>query len=83
MIITTLNWISEIISKYLMVFCLYQELLYTLHFDVSLNNAYINSCLAPTSRLWNSLPEEGFPLTYDLNGFKTRANGQLSTLASF
>ena len=66
-----------------MAFCLYQELLYTLHFDVSLNKIYINNFLAPGSRLWNSLPEEGFPLTYDLNGFKARAYGQLSTLGSF
>ena len=27
-----------------------------------------------TARLWNSLPLEWFPLTYDLSGFKSRIN---------
>ena len=31
-------------------------------------NVYINSCIPPTARLWNSLPIEWLPLAYDLNG---------------
>ena len=34
----------------------------------------VNSFFPRTTRLWNSLPIECFPLTYDLNGFKSRIN---------
>ena len=37
-------------------------------------DVYINNFLPCTARLWNSLPIECFPLTYDLNGFKSRIN---------
>ena len=30
-----------------------------------------------TARLWNSMPIECFPLTYDLNAFKSRINWRL------
>ena len=33
-------------------------------------NVHVNSFFPCTARLWNSLPVECFPLTYDLNGFK-------------
>ena len=33
---------------------------------------YVNSFFPRTARLWNSLPAECFPLTYDINGFKSR-----------
>ena len=36
-----------------------------------------------TARLWNSLPIECFPLTYDLSGFKSRINRYLLTVGSF
>ena len=36
-----------------------------------------------TAKLWNSLPVECFPLTYDLNGFKSRINRLLLTVSSF
>ena len=32
---------------------------------------YVNSFFTRIARLWNSLPIEYFPLTYDLNGFKS------------
>ena len=38
------------------------------------NDAYVNSVFPRTVRLWVSLPAECFPLTRDLNSFKSRAN---------
>ena len=43
----------------------------------------VNSFFARTARLWNSLPIECFPLTYDLSGFKSRINRYLLTVGSF
>ena len=40
---------------------------------------YVNSSFYRTARLWNSLPIEYFPLTYDLNGFKSRSKRYLIT----
>ena len=45
-------------------------------------DVYANSFFAGTTRPRNSLTAECFPLTYDLNGFKSRANRDLS-LGSF
>ena len=36
------------------------------------NDVYVNSCFPRTARLWNYLSIECFPLTNDLNGFKSR-----------
>ena len=33
--------------------------------------------------LWNSLPIDSFPLTYDLSGFKSRINRHHLTVSSF
>ena len=44
---------------------------------------YVNSFFPRTARLWNSLPIERFPLTYHLNGFKSRINRHLFTVGSF
>ena len=43
----------------------------------------VNSFFPRTVRLWNSLPTECFPLTYDLSGFKSKINRHLSTAGSF
>ena len=40
-------------------------------------DVYISSFFPRTGRLWNSLPLECFPLTYDLNGFKSRIKRHL------
>ena len=40
-------------------------------------DAYVSSFLPRTARLWNSLPIECFPFTYDLNDFKSRINRYL------
>ena len=38
---------------------------------------YVNSFIPCTTRFWNSLPMECFPLTYDLNDFKSSSNRDL------
>ena len=43
-------------------------------------DVYVNSFFPRTARLWNSLPIEYFPLTYDLNSFKSRINRHLLTV---
>ena len=45
-------------------------------------DAYINSFFPRTARLWNSLPIECFPLTYDFSSFKSRINLYLFTVSS-
>ena len=44
---------------------------------------YVNSFFPRAAELWNSLPLECFPLTYDLSGFKSRINRHLLTVGSF
>ena len=46
-------------------------------------DAYVKSFFPHTTRLWNSLPIEWFPLTYDLSGFKSRINRNLLIVGSF
>ena len=46
-------------------------------------DVYVNSFFPRTAKLWNSLPIECFPLTYDLSGFKFRINRHLLTAGSF
>ena len=41
-------------------------------------DVYVNSFFPRTARVWNSLPIECFPLTYDLSGFKCRINRYLN-----
>ena len=45
-------------------------------------DVYVNSFFPCTARLWNSLPIECFPLTHNLNGFKSRINKHLLTAGS-
>ena len=40
-------------------------------------DVYVNSFFPCAARLWNFLPIECFPLTYDLSGFKSRINRYL------
>ena len=46
-------------------------------------DVFVNSFFPRTARLWNSLPIECFPLTYDLSGFKSTINRYLLTVGSF
>ena len=41
-------------------------------------DVYVNSFFPRTVKLWNSLPIECFPLTYDLSGVKSRINRHLN-----
>ena len=47
---------------------------------VTIKDVYVNSFFPHAARLWNSLPIECFPVSYDLNGFKSRINRQLLTV---
>ena len=46
-------------------------------------DVYVNSFFPRTARLWNCLPIECFPLTYDLSGFKSRIKRYLLTVGFF
>ena len=46
-------------------------------YSLCYKDVYVNSFFPRTARLWNSLPIECFPLTYDLSGFKSRVNRYL------
>ena len=47
------------------------------------NGVYVYSFFPCTTRLWNSLPVERFPLTYDLNGFNSIINNHVLAAISF
>ena len=44
---------------------------------------FVNSFFIRTASLWNSLPAVNFPLTYNINGFKSRVNRQGSLYSFF
>ena len=46
-------------------------------------DVYVDSFFPCTARLWNSLFAECFPLTFDLNDFKSSINIHLLTVGSF
>ena len=46
-------------------------------------DVYVNSFFPCTTRLWNSVPIECFPLTNHLSGFKSRIDRHLLTVGSF
>ena len=46
-------------------------------------DVYVNSFFPCTNKLWNSLPIECFPFTYDLSDFKSLINIHLLTVGSF
>ena len=49
----------------------------------SYKDVYVNSFFPRTAWLWNFLPIECFPLTYNLNDFKSRIKRHLLTVGSF
>ena len=50
---------------------------------VCYKDVYVKSFLPRKARLSNSLPIDCFPLTYNLNGFKSKINRHLLTAGSF
>ena len=46
-------------------------------------DVYGNSFFPRTAKLWNSLPLQWFPFTYDLSGFKSRINRHHLNVGSF
>ena len=52
---------------------------YSVTFPRCYKDVYVNSFFPRKARLWNSLPIECFPLTYDLNSLKSRINRHLLT----
>ena len=46
-------------------------------------DVYVNNFFPRTAKLWNSLPIECFPLTYDLGGFMSRIDRHLLAVGSF
>ena len=46
-------------------------------------DVYVNSFFPRTAKLWNSVPIECFPLTYELSYFKSRINRHLLIVGSF
>ena len=46
-------------------------------------DVYVNSFFPCIARVWNSLPIECFPLTYDLSGFNSRISRYLLIVGSF
>ena len=46
-------------------------------------DVYVNNFFPHTARLWNSLPMECFPLTYDLSSFRSRINRHVLTVGFF
>ena len=77
-----LNWFNFLILRE--VYSIFNNLL-----DFCVTNprcykdVYVNSFSSHTARLWNYLPIECFPLTFDLNGFKSRINRRVLTVGSF
>ena len=63
----------------------YSDRLYDISVTISrcYRFVYVNGFFPYIARLWNSLPIECFPLTFDLNGFKPRINRHLLTVGSF
>ena len=81
---------SELAQLVPLPFCRWKPTRYSdrLHdFSVTIprlyKDVYVNSFFPRTAKLWNSLPIECFPLTYDLSCYKSRINRHLLTVGSF
>ena len=63
----------------------YSDRLHDFSFTIprSYKDVYGNNFFPRTAKLWNSLPIECFPLTYDLNGFKSKINRHNLTVRFF
>ena len=63
----------------------YSDRLYDFSFTIPrcYKHVYVHSFFPHTATLWNSLPIKCFPLTYNLDGFKSRINRHPFTVGSF
>ena len=73
------NWLNWI----LFLFVILIDFMISVSIPRCYKDGYVNSFFPRTARLWNSLPIECFPLTYDLSGFKSRINRYLLTVGFF
>ena len=78
-----LNWFHLLILKGVLLVMLIECIIFVSPFLGCYKDVYVNSFFLRTTRLWNSLPVECFPLTYDLGDFKSRINRYLLTVGSF
>ena len=76
---------SELAQLVPLPYSYYSNRLYD--FSVTIPRCYkdicVNSFFPRTARLWNSLPIQCFPLTYYLNGFKSRISRHILTVGPF
>ena len=61
----------------------YRLLDFSVYIPRCYKDVYINNFFPRTARLWNSLPIERFPLTYNITGFKSRINRHQLTVGPF
>ena len=78
-----LNWFHFVIIEEGQLVILINCIIFSVTIPRCYKDVYVNSSLPYTARLWNSFPKECFPLTYDLNGFKSRINRHLLYVGSF
>ena len=78
-----LNWFPFLILEGDLLVILMDCMIFFATIPRCYKDVYVNSFFPQTARLWNSLPIECFPLTYDLSSFKSRINRHLLTVGSF
>ena len=77
-----LNWFLFLILQGDLLLILIDYMIFLSQF-LDVTRMSVNNFFPHTARLRNSLPLECFPLTCDLNGFKSRINRHLLTVGSF
>ena len=77
-----LNWFHFLILEVGLLVVLIDHMIFLSPF-LDVTKICMSIVFSRTARPWNSLPTEYFPLTYDLNDFKSRINRHLLTAGSF
>ena len=78
-----LNWFHFLILVVVQLVFLIGCMIFFVTFPRCHKDILLNSFFPGIARFLNSLPAECFPLTYDLNGFKSRVIRNLFSLGSF
>ena len=81
-LICSMKFLSSEVALYLYKSTIHLCMEYCCHIWAGAD-VYVNSFFPHTARLWISLPIECFPLTYKLNGFKSRIKRHLLTVGCF